>query len=85
VENLVAARLARQEILDGENPPLIYAVLDEAALHRQVGGAEVMRNQLLHLMALSRQATITVQVIPFALGARAWPSAREHGGNSRRG
>jgi uncharacterized protein DUF5753 len=44
VENLVAARLARQEILDGEDAPLVYAVLDEAALHRQVGGAEVMRD-----------------------------------------
>jgi hypothetical protein len=69
VENLVAARLARQEILDGENPPLVYAVLDEAALHRQVGGAEVMRDQLEHLIALSRRPSITVQVIPFAFGA----------------
>src|SRR5947199_87296 len=69
VENLVAARLARQEILDSEDAPLIYAVLDEAALHRQVGGAEVMRDQLEHLVALSRRPAITVQVIPFTLGA----------------
>ena len=56
VENLVAARLARQEILDGEDASLVYAVLDEAALHRPVGGAKVMRDQLEHLAALSRAA-----------------------------
>ena len=69
VENLLTARLARQEILDGDDAPLIYAVLDEGALHRQVGGAEVMRDQLLHLAGISRRPNITLQVIPFALGA----------------
>jgi hypothetical protein len=49
VENLLAARLARQEILDRDEPPLIYLVLDEAVLHRKVGAAEVMREQLSHL------------------------------------
>jgi len=68
VENLVSARLTRQEILDGEDAPLIYAVIDEAALHRQVGGPKVMRDQLEHLVAMSRRPAITVQVIPFSLG-----------------
>ena len=69
VENLVAARLARQEIFTAEAPPLVYAVLDEAALHRMIGGAEVMREQLEHLADVSRWVNVTLQVISFTVGA----------------
>jgi len=68
VEDLLSARLTRPEILDGEDAPLIYAVLDEAVLHRQVGGPEVMREQLEHLVALSRRPAITIQVSHLAWG-----------------
>jgi hypothetical protein len=44
-------------------------VLDEIALHRPVGGPEVMRDQLLHLAELSRRVNVTLQVIPLSVGA----------------
>lgn len=69
LENLHAARLSRQEILSGEDAPLVYAVLDEAVLHRQVGSADVMRGQLCHLVDLSRRTNMTLQVIPFSVAA----------------
>jgi transcriptional regulator with XRE-family HTH domain len=68
VENLLAARLARQEILAADDPPLVYLVLDEATLHRQVGTAEVMRDQLMHLLEASQRVNVTLQVIPFTVG-----------------
>ena len=70
VENLLAARLARQEILGRDEPPLVYLVLDEAALHRQVGAAEVMLDQLSYLADVAQWVNVTVQVIPFASGPR---------------
>ncbi|CAM5631855.1 hypothetical protein GCM10010343_67120 [Streptomyces avidinii] len=48
----VAARMDRQRILARDNPPVLWVVLDEAALHREIGGREVMRNQLAHLLNL---------------------------------
>jgi hypothetical protein len=65
---LLAARLARQEILGREEPPLVYLVMDEAVLHRQVGSAEVMREQLGYLAEAAQRVNVTVQVIPFAAG-----------------
>ena len=49
VDQLVAARMERQLILDRESPPLLWAVIDEGALHRQANDVEVMHEQLLHL------------------------------------
>src|ERR1039457_5154753 len=69
LENLLSARLARQEILTADAAPLVYAVIDETALHRQVGSADVMRGQLLHLVEASQQVNITLQVIPLTAGA----------------
>lgn len=53
VDDLVAARLARQAVLDRDDPPLLWAVIDEAVLHRPVGDAKVMRDQLTHLVEMS--------------------------------
>lgn len=68
VENLLAARLARQEILTRDDAPLLYVLLDEATLHRQAGTADVMREQLSHLADVSQRTNITLQVIPFSAG-----------------
>lgn len=70
VETRVEVRLTRQAGL-GQEPPLrLVAVLDEAALHRQVGGPETMRAQLQHLIeATEKFPRVTVQVIPFGRGA----------------
>lgn len=63
IESGVAGRMARQAILDRENPPALWVVLDEMALHREVGGPEVMTNQLRHLAERARHPHVTVQVL----------------------
>lgn len=68
VENLLAARLARQEILTREDPPLMYLVMDEAVLHRPVAAADVMCVQLMHLADLAMWPNISIQVVPYSAG-----------------
>src|SRR5271169_1367162 len=68
VENLLAARLVRQEILTRDDPPLIYALLDEAVLHRPVGSAQVMHGQLAHLADVAAQVNVSIQVVPYSAG-----------------
>jgi transcriptional regulator with XRE-family HTH domain len=68
----VVARTVRQQaVLGRDDAPDIHVVLDEAALHRQVGGADVMLQQLAGLAKVSAQPGITVQVVPFTAGASA--------------
>src|SRR5580704_7642035 len=62
VERLVEVRLARQQILTRDDRPRLWAVIDEAVIHRTVGGPEVMRRQLRHLADAARQGRTTVQV-----------------------
>ncbi|MEV4288870.1 helix-turn-helix transcriptional regulator [Nonomuraea bangladeshensis] len=69
IQRRVDARLKRQELLSARDAPQLWAVIDEAALHRRVGGALVMRDQLRHLVAQARNPHITIQVIPFKAGA----------------
>ena len=70
IDNLVAARLARQIILARDEPPapLLWALIDEGVLHRPVAPAEVMRDQLARLVELSRRPNVTVQVLPYSAG-----------------
>jgi transcriptional regulator with XRE-family HTH domain len=65
----VRLRMARQTVLTGEQPPRLWAVVDEAALRRPVGGREVMRGQLERLVEATRLANVTLQLLPFAAGA----------------
>ena len=60
----VTARLARQRVLDRDEPPLLWVLLDENVLHREIGGAKIMHDQLAHLAGMARRPNITVQVIP---------------------
>ncbi|NRN67764.1 DNA-binding transcriptional repressor PuuR [Kibdelosporangium sp. 4NS15] len=62
-------RRRRQERLVGDNPPKMIAMIDEAAVRRVVGGPDVMRRQLLHLVELAGRENVTVRVVPFAAGA----------------
>ncbi len=66
IEERVAARLSRQEILAREDPPppILWVLLDENVLTRQVGTARIMYGQLMHLAQAARQPNVTVQVIP---------------------
>jgi transcriptional regulator with XRE-family HTH domain len=62
----VELRMRRQrEVFARTDPPVIEVVLDEATLHRQTGGREVIREQLLHLVALAETGRTTIQVLPF--------------------
>jgi transcriptional regulator with XRE-family HTH domain len=69
VERKVALRMARQPAMTRDDPPKIWAVLDEAALRRRVGGAGLMRLELEHLLAQAALPNVAIQVIPFAGGA----------------
>lgn len=71
-EEVLAARLERQKIIDKDGAPTITLLVDEQALYRQAGTAETMREQLEHLLALSERPNVTVQVVL---------SSGEHGGN----
>jgi transcriptional regulator with XRE-family HTH domain len=74
VERRVALRLERQKLLVSERAPAFHVVLDEAALRRPYGGPEVMRAQLRHLISVSEQPNVTLQVMPFAFGGHAGES-----------
>jgi transcriptional regulator with XRE-family HTH domain len=69
VERRVALRMARQPMLTGASPPQLWAVLDEAVLHRTVGGRGQMRLQLEHLVETASMPNVSVQVVPFGAGA----------------
>jgi transcriptional regulator with XRE-family HTH domain len=70
VEKRVQVRIRRQERITAENNPLrLWVVLDEACLHRMVGSRQVMREQLEHVAEMSQLPHITVQVLPFDVGA----------------
>lgn len=71
LDGLVAARMERQRILEREQPPLAWAVLDEAVLHRPIGGHEVMRGQLAHLLEFTAHRWMRIQVLPFKAGEHA--------------
>jgi len=69
IEQRVAARLARQRLLTCADPPEYWAVIDEGALRRTVGGPEVMRAQLRRLGEVAALPNVTLQVVPFRAGA----------------
>ncbi|WLW54115.1 helix-turn-helix domain-containing protein [Streptomyces sp. YU58] len=69
IEELVKARTDRARILDEPTQPLLWAVVDEAALRRVTGGREVMAEALRHLAATIRRHRVIVQVLPFEAGA----------------
>ena len=69
IDERVELRMERQELLDQEDCPEIFYVIDEAALHRQVGGAATMRRQLRRLKEAMDHPKISVEIIPFSAGA----------------
>ncbi|MEV5952574.1 helix-turn-helix transcriptional regulator [Streptomyces sp. NPDC051987] len=71
IEELVSARMGRTHLLDDPTVPLLWAVIDEAALRRPTGGPSVMAEALHHLAGLIRRRRVIVQVLPFRAGAHA--------------
>ena len=70
VADELAVRRTRQRRLVDDNPLALTAVLDESALHNQVGEPELMRAQLDHLVECSAWPTVTIRVLPASAGAR---------------
>ncbi|OII64709.1 MULTISPECIES: helix-turn-helix transcriptional regulator [unclassified Streptomyces] len=74
IDRRVALRLERQKVLVSERAPQFHAVLDEAALRRPYGDRAVMREQLKHLIEISEQPNVTLQVMPFSFGGHSGES-----------
>ncbi|WP_406860641.1 helix-turn-helix transcriptional regulator [Streptomyces sp. HUAS MG47] len=71
IDKMVAARMERQRVLERDHPPVLCVVLDEAVLRLEIGGREVMRDQLARLLGLLESRWIQVQVLPFSVGEHA--------------
>ncbi|RKT05268.1 helix-turn-helix protein [Streptomyces sp. 3211.6] len=71
VEDLTARRMARQEILHRKTPPTLSFVIWEPAVRHRIGGLEVHREQLRHLLACSQLPDVSIQVMPLGQPAHA--------------
>lgn len=71
VEERLALRLNRQKILNSPTPVRFWAVVDESAIRRNVGGRAVMREQLDYLAECAARPNVVIQIAPFSLGERA--------------
>ncbi|MBK3533621.1 helix-turn-helix transcriptional regulator [Streptomyces sp. MBT56] len=68
IEALVTVRMNRQALLDAENAPKLWAVIDEAAIRRMSGSPAVLKGQLERLLELEPRTNITLQLLPFDAG-----------------
>jgi transcriptional regulator with XRE-family HTH domain len=69
VEEQLAARMSRHAVLDRDEPPLLWVVMDEGVLRRPVGNRHIMLSQCEHLIEMSARPNIVMQVIPAGTGA----------------
>jgi hypothetical protein len=69
IEQRIDERQRRQAILTQDEPPRLHAIVDESVLHRVVGGAAIMAEQLDWVIETSRNPAVTIQVLPFTAGA----------------
>ncbi|MFB6980583.1 helix-turn-helix domain-containing protein [Streptomyces scopuliridis] len=68
----VARRFKRREVLERENPPLVWVILDESCLRREIGSHAVMAEQVAHLIEEAESPRFTIQLLPFSAGTPAW-------------
>jgi len=71
VARRVQLRMIRCEMLISADPPHLWAVVDEAVLRRPLGGPDVMRGQIEHLLNMIKLPNITLQIVPFSVGGHA--------------
>jgi transcriptional regulator with XRE-family HTH domain len=71
IDRRAELRVGRQEVLGGPHSPQLWAVVDEGALRRPVGGREVARRQLQHLITMAEHPAVTLQILPFMAGPHA--------------
>ncbi len=69
IDRLVTVRLARQELLESDDAPQFWLVLNEAVIRRMVGGRQTMHAQLERLIEASSLPNVTLQIVPFSAGA----------------
>jgi transcriptional regulator with XRE-family HTH domain len=69
IEERIEERSTRQQILNGDGSPRLEIIIDEAVLHRPIGGPAVMREQLSRLIKETERDSLTLQVIPYEVGA----------------
>ncbi|MCX4907306.1 DUF5753 domain-containing protein [Streptomyces sp. NBC_00878] len=69
VDERVSIRMNRQRILEREEPPFYWVIMDESALKRKIGSAKCMKEQMYRLLDLTARPRVTVQVLPFDRGA----------------
>ncbi len=69
IQRAVTLRMTRQEILSQDNPPKLWAIIDESVLHREVGSKDVMRMQCQHLLDMGQLPHIAIQIVPDTKGA----------------
>jgi transcriptional regulator with XRE-family HTH domain len=68
VNSLVEIRMRRQEQLDRDDPPLLFFILDEAVVRRLMGGRDIMRRQIRHLVETAARPNVTIEIVPFSAG-----------------
>lgn len=71
IDRRVDLRMRRQEVLGGAEPPVLWTVIDESALHRPIGGVAAMRSQIEKLIDAAERPNITIQVMPYEVGGHA--------------
>jgi len=68
VERRVELRMRRQELLTSPEAPTLWAVIDEAALRRSIGGTDLARDQLTRLLEVNEQPNVSLQIAPLSYG-----------------
>ncbi|QKW39953.1 helix-turn-helix domain-containing protein [Actinomadura sp. NAK00032] len=71
IERRLSLRMKRQAVVTEAGSLRLWAVLDEAALHREIGGLDVMHEQLMHLVEMAHNPGVDIQVMPFSAGPHA--------------
>ena len=71
IEDRMLTRLSQHSVLQRQRPPMLSAIIDEPALRRPVGGRDVQRRQLEHLLSMAAWPTITIRIIPARIGVHA--------------
>ncbi len=69
IDQRITGRMQRKRALSRDDPPMVWALIDEGVLHRPIGGPTVMREQLESLIEMSQRPRITIQIVPY--GSRA--------------
>ena len=67
-EQRVAVRMRRQQVLEEGGRPHYHVLLDEAVMHRHIGGSAIMAAQLESVLEAEKQGKVTIQIIPFSIG-----------------